>query len=1714
PFTLLPLSAKTKTALDKATANLAAFLKANPNVNLADVAYTLQLGRQQFDQRRVAVVTDSADAVTVLESGDRKRLFSQKIIAHKPDVVFMFPGGGAQYPHMGRDLYETEPVYREQIDLCLDLLQNQPKSVNRSPYAAEAAPYGLPHSDYRPGNLDADLRSLMFPAPGEEESAAAALERPSLSLPAVFMTELALAKLWLSWGVEPTAMTGHSLGEYTAACLAGVFSVADALSIVTLRGKLFETLPEGGMISVPLPEAEVTPLLVEDLTIAVINSPELCVVSGRVAAIEKMEAALAAKDIESRRVKIQVAAHSAMLDPILAEFERHLQQITFHAPQRPFISNVSGTWADPNEVVTPRYWVTHLRQTVRFAAGLETLLQTSGRVFLEVGPGQTLSSLVRQHPAKRDSQTIVSAMRHPKEAQRDDLFFGAALGKLWLAGVALPWQDYYPNEVRRRIPLPTYPFDHQRYWIEPGAHLLGTAPSTGSGQAVSAAKPRLSKLENIDQWFYRPVWSQSNPPPAADAGSLNWLIFADGYGLGQALGDRLTADGHDVVLVDPGAAFAQPEMRRYQIAPDNPDHYRQLLSELHSQELFPQRILHLWTVNERERGGTARPEPVAGATAAAHQNQTLGFYSLLTLAQALAAEDSLAGLQIRVFANGAAQVADEPLPAPEKATLLGPVKVIPQELPGVACQFTDLDIAVARNNGSGPFSDLLVASLLTDLQADITEPVAAYRNGQRWVQSFAPAPLLAPPVGKTAVKDGGVYLLTGGLGGVALVMAQNLAHQARVKLVLVSRSGLPDRAEWDTWLHSRPGGKISRAIQQVRALEAAGSEVMVARADVADRAQMSQLVQTIRRQWGAVNGVIHAAGVLDDGPLSLKTRAEAERVLQPKVDGALLLDALLADAPLDFFVLFSSTSTALAPAGQVDYVAANAFLDAFAHSRTTRTGSPTIAINWGVWQEVGMAARAARGEFEEPSSLLMSHPLLDRLVLDEDGVLEYITDYRTADFWLLDQHRLKNNEALIPGTGYLEIAKAAFDKGAWRGAAEIQNLVFMQPLDVGADETRRVKVRLEKEGETYAFMVSSQSSAARSREAWSEHVQGTMARITTETPPALDLPAILARCQEREVVFGLKEQQTKQEAYLNFGPRWKNLRRLNFGQNEALAHLALPPEFAADTEAYHLHPALIDLATSFALPLLPDYDTSDDFYVPLLYQQVRIYAPLPNKIFSYARYRADSSPDLPVFDITIVDEEERPLIDIHGFTLKKVDPSALLKPASKPTATANESSLLALSLTDGILPGEGAEAFNRVLAAGGGPQIIVSSLDLAALMAQSKIEPDIQSSHGDSFKLERPMLESDYVAPRNAVERTLAGLWEELLGIQNVGVQDDFFELGGQSLIAVRFFARLKKIYGLDLSLATLFEAPTIAECAAIVVEELGEEILVETIPEPVEGTVPESPTAPPEKRKRREWSPLVTIEKGAAGKRPFFVVHGAGGNVLNFRDLSRYLGRERPFYGLQAVGVDGKQEPLPTIEAMAELYLPPILETQPDGPYLLGGYSGGGVIAYEMAQRLQALGKEVALVVLFDTFHPGLGMKKKNFQERLADFRAEGLAYLPRHAQKSINRNWEQFNKENQLKQYAKQEDALPYELRNFKMTTSFLAAAARYRPQPYSGKALLFTAEITAEVYSHAGLDRGWRALAPNLEVVVIPGNHDSLILEPNVYQVIERLRVALEE
>jgi acyl transferase domain-containing protein len=470
PAQLLLLSAKTAPALDALTARLAAYLAQQPTTRLADVAYTLQVGRKDLEYRRMVVCHDHADAVRLLTTLDTERVVTAY---HKPathDIVFMCTGQGAQYVDMGRELYRSEPVFKTWIDRCAEFLRPQLGRDIRGIIFAEADTGTI-----EPAPTD-DASDSSFVAGRSSDADGTLLNQTEYAQPALFVIEYALAQLWMSWGLRPAALIGHSLGEYVAACLAGVFTLPDALALVVVRGRLMQARPGGAMLIVPLPEPELQPLLGAGCALAAVNGAALCVVSGKTAAIRALRSQLAQQKLDCRYLRTSHAFHSAMMDPILAPFTERVGQIDLGVPTIPLISNVTGTWMTPEEATDPAYWGRHLRQTVRFADGLRTLLQEPQRILLEVGP-HMLSSLALVHPARGSDHVILASLHAPGSAQPDTVFLLNTLGRLWLAGAVIDWAGVYANERRQRVPLPAYPFQRQRYWAETTAAPTSAADS-------------------------------------------------------------------------------------------------------------------------------------------------------------------------------------------------------------------------------------------------------------------------------------------------------------------------------------------------------------------------------------------------------------------------------------------------------------------------------------------------------------------------------------------------------------------------------------------------------------------------------------------------------------------------------------------------------------------------------------------------------------------------------------------------------------------------------------------------------------------------------------------------------------------------------------------------------------------------------------------------------------------------------------------------------------------------------------------------------------------------------------------------------------------------------------------------------------------------------------------------------------------------------------
>ena len=1339
---LLLVSARNENTLRTASEKLSGHLAKCSDSELADFAYTLQVGRKHFSHRTFSVVNNRLQGVESLKQ--ISFTVASEELKNRP-VVFLFPGQGSQHPRMGADLYQQEIVFREHVDRCSELLE----------------PY-----------IGCDIRSLLF---SSDLASSRQLNETQFAQPTLFVIEYSLAQLWMHWGVKPSAMLGHSLGEYVAACIAGVLDVKDAVGLVAERGRLMQRLPQGAMIAVPLDEREIQPYLSGQICHAASNGPRLNVLSGPMLGIERVVEELGRNGITSKRLHTSHAFHSSMMDPILSEFADRVSSIKLHKPSTPYVSNLTGQWITNSEATDPQYWVRHLRSTVRFAQGVQQLVHDKNNLFVEVGPSQVLAGLTRL--SAPSTTKVFASLRHPTDDDSDQRQIFTALGNLWAAGVDVDWRSFSKHEVRRPLSLPTYPFERKRYWIE-------TKPQN---KHIASAKLERS---DINDWFYVPSWKRSSIDRTSLKCALNeraaWLLFLDPFGLGESIARQLRKLGQIVTKVSIGNSFSQSEDGNFVMNPGNPGDYEKLFEGIKSIGRDPSKIVHFWSVTSSK---ASRKPPL-------DQTLNLGFHSLLQISQMLRRFMASLRVDVKVVSNELQEVTGEETLCAEKSLILGPCRVIPQEYPSVQC--STIDVVVPDGRKRDKFNELL----LDELFAQSKELVVAHRGEHRWVQFFESERIHSAVDEQPKFRQGGVYLVTGGFGGIGYEVSLHLAKIAKAKLILVGRSPMPEREEWSSWKTQHPADDpVTRRIEQVETLEANGAEVMCVSANVVDEKSLKSAIDRAQLRFGKIHGVIHAAGVPGGGVIELKSRDAACRVLEPKVNGTIALRNALGNQELDFFALCSSINAVIGGVGQVDYCAANCFLDYFAREHRSHN---VVSINWYAWREVGMAVN--------------------------------------------------------------------------------------------------VQVPLSIKG-------------------------------------------------ERESI----------------------LRR-------------------------------------------------------------------------------------------------------------------------------------------GIGTKEGLEVFTRILNSGTS-NVVVSPEPLSNFRDQT---------HGGSVtQNHQAVLNPDStrkLETRSSVEQTLVEIWKSVLGVEHVGLQDDFFQLGGHSLIGLNLFSEIKRRIGKDVPLSALFDAPTIEKMAAL-----------------LKGDSPAS-----ELQKRSQI--VVSIKPGGT-RVPFFCIHGVGGAVIEYSHLARYLSPEQPFYGIQAQGLDGKEPWLKTIDDMAERYLREIKLIQPTGPYRLGGSSFGGIVAFEIAQRLRKMGEAVGLLAFFDSYGKDYPTALPT-GSRVATYMNRTLARVDMHATNLRLlelREWPNYVREKanripvraarSLKAMKKEVRFLflPRALRNqfrwtgddggnlwkFNLPESYSAVADQnfkstfgYKFEPYAGDAVLFWATKQQKGIQQDNTNGWGKLIQGNLRIIDVPGYHGAIIREPLVRNLAPKL------
>lgn len=881
---LMVISARSKQAVQKSAEQMTSYLKEQKRVTLSDAAFTLQEGRKHFPYRQAFLAGPDR---TFQSAGQPQKAFQQ------PAVVWMFSGQGAQYVNMGKDLYEKDPEFKQTLQKCFAIILSL---------------------------SGVEIENVLYPTTEEEFIKAEQLmQQTSYTQIILFSFEYALASKLMGLGIHPHYFIGHSIGEITAACVAGIIHLEDAIRIVLKRGSLMQKMNRGEMAGVSLPAEEIEHDLPEGVELSAVNSSQLSVVSGP---SERLQIYL--EQAEKRGASVQTlktshAFHTSMMAEASEQFKNVLSEITYQQGEVPILSNVTGNWLTNEQASSPDYWASHIRQPVLFSQGLETLLGLGEVVFIEVGPGHTLTQFVRRHDDYDvNKAAAVSLVRHPKEQAADDEYMKKAIGKLWTFGVEPNWSAVRKEKTPYRVSLPTYPFEHQ---IFPSPQFK--ADQLMSNLAPSEKGEKLSA--DFQDWFYIPVWERSAPVlKEQHHQGKRILVFEKSGHIGAYLKERHA----EVVSVCQSDHTIKENDQVMKADVHMLSHLEWVMAELQQSGFIPEEII--WMHDELTEDTGDQPN----------------YLSVLDLVRLISQHHNTT-IRLHLVTNQAHDVIGMEKVNPLQATCTGLALTIPQEYQHIACQHIDL---CQETKADWPLF------LSYEVAMHDQEAVVAYRGNSRWVRKASSTPVSKEESSTQPFRTHGVYLLTGGMGGIGFTLAQLLAETYQAKLVFLSRSQIRERSAWGELRDA--DGKEAETVKKLMVLEELGADVQTVHGDVSDKDAVQKAIQLAHTSFGDLHGVIHAAGEADGKIIQARTADDEIRMCQAKINGTYVLDEALKDETLDFFLLCSSLVSFLGAAGQVAYAASNAFMDSFAHAKR-QEGKPVISLNWDRWEKVGMAHDSA-----------------------------------------------------------------------------------------------------------------------------------------------------------------------------------------------------------------------------------------------------------------------------------------------------------------------------------------------------------------------------------------------------------------------------------------------------------------------------------------------------------------------------------------------------------------------------------------------------------------------------------------------------------------------------------------------------------------------------------------------------------------------------------
>lgn len=936
---LIFLSAKSQASLEENTVRLTDYFKKENPASLADIAYTLQKGRDKFKYRRMLIAANGAEAIQILTD--------HKFIDHNAsetqedlqNIVFMFSGQGAQYINMYQDLYEKEGFFKDQVDACFEIAKTY---------------------------TDADLQAVLTNKDGQNKT----INNTQYAQPLLFIMEYAMAKLLMRWCVKPEYMIGHSVGEYVAACISGVFSLNDAIRLVVRRGQLMSEVEQGGMLSINCTEKELNLLKenFEGIDVAALNSENSCVVAGTTAAIETFEAHVKLSGYEAKLLHTSHAFHSHMMDEILSKFEQEVSLVTINQPQIPYVSNLSGELVTCEELKTPAYWSKHLRSTVNFLKGSQWLLNQGDAVFIEIGPGRALSNYLSENKLKTAGHHILNTTRQFNQQINDQKYLIEKLGRLWLLGVKVDWDSYYTDEQRQKVSLPAYAFHKTPFTTDVDAFTLV--------QSQLKALPPVSGT-HVENYIHAHSWQLSSLPNEAaelKEKQMNFLVFSGTEVLSSAILKDLQSNGQNVIEIRNGSVFRKLDNQHYELNLTQTEALAELWNDLAAQELTIHHIIYCRALSS---------QPLTVKYEAIETQFSTGYIGLSCLAKSLSIAGRSEPVQLTVINNRLANVTEGDQVDPLKASIQGPSRVIPLEMMNIKCKVLDIPYPFKNENQLHDYS----IQLINEILYESNDPFVAYRYKQRWVRAFNSFDSNAKVGSNVAIVNGGTYLITGGFGGMGFAIAANLVHQHQANVILVHRSDFPGKGQWSNWIAANgKQDRISIKIMELQHMEATGCTVTLRQLDVSNEEQVKIMASEIQ-QYG-LNGLIWAAGEIDYGGILLnRDKNELIQSVSSKVHGLLLFEKYLNFKNLDFISLFSSVGNVLYQSkfGQTAYNAANEFLENYPYYIKKKTGTHAFAINWCDWLNVGMTIKARLKTANTNDVDLINSQITDG-IYPEDGV--------------------------------------------------------------------------------------------------------------------------------------------------------------------------------------------------------------------------------------------------------------------------------------------------------------------------------------------------------------------------------------------------------------------------------------------------------------------------------------------------------------------------------------------------------------------------------------------------------------------------------------------------------------------------------------------------------------------------------------------------------